>query len=305
MPTNTDIGLRWSSGLNREVILRFGVYDWGENGRRVGIPTVDGSVGLLPARLKSVHDVVDLAISGEATPEPTDEVETAALHLLAPIPEPRRSIFCVGKNYRDHVAEFARSGFDASKATDMPDVPIVFSKFPSTVVGPDDFVELMPHVTSMVDYEAELAVIIGRPGRDIGVSDAMDHVWGYTIVNDVTARDRQKAHKQWLLGKSLDTFCPMGPIAVTADELDLGDTRISCTVNGELRQDSNTRELIFSVPEIISTISAGFTLQGGDMIATGTPAGVGAGFDPPRFLVAGDEVAITIEPIGTLRNTFK
>ena len=133
----------------------------------------------------------------------------------------------------------------------------------------------------------------------------MDFVWGYTAINDVTARDRQKRHRQWLLGKTLDGFCPMGPRAVTRDEVDLSDTRLTCYVNDELRQEANTRELIFSVPEIISVISEGFTLQPGDLIATGTPAGVGIGYDPPRFLKPGDCVRIEISNVGTLENTFK
>jgi 2-keto-4-pentenoate hydratase/2-oxohepta-3-ene-1,7-dioic acid hydratase in catechol pathway len=288
--------------------MRVGVYRGAQPVPRVGLPSFDGSVALLAPEFRSVLDLIDLAAAGEPTPEATDRVHESELSMLAPIPEPRRNIFCVGKNYREHVAEFSRSGFDTSdsaRSADAPAAPIVFTKFPSSVVGPGDTVDLMPHVTSMVDYEAELAVIIGRTGRDVPLAEAMDYVWGYTIVNDVTARDRQQRHKQWLLGKSLDTFCPMGPLAVTADEVDLADTAISCRVNGELRQDANTRDLIFSVPEIISTISEGLTLHAGDLIATGTPAGVGVGFDPPRFLQPGDEVAITVAPIGTLRNNFK
>ena len=209
-------------------------------------------------------------------------------------------------NYCEHSIEFSQSGFDTSATTtSQPEFPIIFSKFGSSVVGPGETIDLLPHVTSQVDYEAELAVLIGKQGRDIPVDKAMDFVWGYTAINDVTARDRQKRHRQWLLGKTLDGFCPMGPRAVTRDEVDLSDTRLTCYVNDELRQEANTRELIFSVPEIISVISEGFTLQPGDLIATGTPAGVGIGYDPPRFLKPGDCVRIEISNVGILENTFK
>jgi len=160
-------------------------------------------------------------------------------------------------------------------------------------------------ITSSLDYEVELAVIIGRGGRGIRKSEAMRHVWGYTIINDVTARDWQRKHKQWFLGKSFDTFCPMGPIAVTADELDAGNLEVKCWVNGELRQNANTRDLIFDVPTIIETISAGITLYPGDIIATGTPEGVGIGFNPPKFLKSGDVVAMEITGLGRLQNTVQ
>jgi len=160
-------------------------------------------------------------------------------------------------------------------------------------------------ITSSLDYEVELAVIIGRGGRGIRKSEAMRHVWGYTIINDVTARDWQRKHKQWFLGKSFDTFCPMGPIAVTADELDAGNLEVKCWVNGELRQNANTRDLIFDIPSLMATISAGLTLKPGDVIATGTPAGVGLGFNPPKFLRPGDKVSISISHLGTLTNTFQ
>jgi 2-keto-4-pentenoate hydratase/2-oxohepta-3-ene-1,7-dioic acid hydratase in catechol pathway len=222
----------------------------------------------------------------------------------APIPEPRRNVFCVGKNYREHVAEFGRSGYDTpSRSEDVPTKPILFSKATTSVTGPFDDVELHRAVTSEVDYEGELAVVIGRGGRGIARAEALEHVWGYTILNDVTARDLQRDHKQWLLGKSLDTHCPMGPYAVTADEVgDVQTLELETSVNGERRQHAAVKDLIFDVAELIATISAGITLLPGDIIATGTPAGVGIGFDPPRFLTSGDVVEVSISGLGTLRN---
>lgn len=236
------------------------------------------------------------ALTGEAIP--ATEIE-----LLAPIPLPRRNIFCVGRNYVEHAKEFANSGYDATaSATAQPEYPVVFTKAPSTVIGTNADVDPHTGVTSELDYEAELGVIIGTGGRGISKADALDHVWGYTIINDVTARDLQKDHKQWFLGKSLDTHCPMGPWAVTRDEVGDGPLDLLCTVNGETRQKATTADLIFDIPTIIETISAGITLQPGDIIATGTPVGVGIGFTPPRFLSSGDVVEITISKLGTLRN---
>ncbi len=229
----------------------------------------------------------------------------AAPRLLAPIPRPRRNLFAVGKNYREHVREFGRSGYDgADRSEDIPDAPVVFSKATTAVTGPFDDIEPHPAVTSELDYEAELAVIIGRGGRAIRREHAFDHVWGYTILNDVTARDLQRDHSQWLLGKSLDTFAPMGPWAVTAGEVgDPASLVVSSAVNGEPRQKAPVADLIFDIPELIRVISAGITLLPGDIIATGTPAGVGIGFDPPRFLAPGDVVECSITGLGTLRNT--
>jgi len=226
--------------------------------------------------------------------------------LKVPVARPRRNIFCVGKNYRPHAAEFARSGFDSSAAAgDVPAHPIIFSKPPECVIGNGEPILIDPSVSTAIDYEAELGVIIGAGGRGITRENALAHVLGYTIINDVTARDLQGRHSQWLLGKSQDTFCPMGPHMVTADDIDLGDTAIKCWVNGELRQDANTRDLIFDVPTLIATISAGLTLLPGDIIATGTPAGVGIGFKPPVYLKDGDVVRIEIVGIGVLENPVR
>lgn len=260
----------------------------------------------LNEKLDRITDVIRVTTSGFTFGKPdVAGVALGSVRLLAPI-VPERNIFCVGKNYHEHAKEFAGSGFEAGavKGKEIDEYPALFSKPPSTVVGPGDIVELHPQATSAVDYEAELAVVIGLPGRNIAEKDAMKHVWGYTIVNDVTARDRQRNHKQWFAGKGLDTFCPMGPWIVTADEVDGTDLDIQCHVNGELRQNANTRDLIFTIPQLIAAISAGLTLQAGDVIATGTPAGVGIGFTPPRFLKAGDKVDISVSGIGTLSNTF-
>lgn len=236
-------------------------------------------------------------------PATLSPIELDRVTLEAPIPRPRRNIFCVGKNYHEHAHEFSRSGFDSSAAAGaVPKHPIIFSKVPETVVADGAPIVIDPQVSSAIDYEAELAVIIGRAGRGIRLEDAFDHVWGYTIVNDVTARDLQGRYSQWLVGKSQDTFCPMGPWAVTKDETDVSDTAIRCFVNGDIRQSCNTGLLIFDIPTIIATISAGLTLQPGDIIATGTPAGVGIGFDPPRYLKAGDVVRVEIDGIGALEN---
>jgi len=227
-----------------------------------------------------------------------------AVSLRAPLPQPRRGLFCVGRNYRAHAAELAGSVFRSQTQQDDR-WPIVFSKLAECVVGPHDAVRLPGAGTSQqIDYEAELAVVIGRGGRDIARNRAMDHVFGYTVVDDVTARDVQMRHAQWDLGKSFDTFCPMGPWIVTTDELDGRDTRVRCWVNGELRQDGSTRDMIFDIPTLIETCSRGITLLPGDVIATGTPAGVGMGFDPPRWLRDGDVVRVEIDGIGAIENRF-
>jgi len=274
--------------------------------RRVGQVTDDGlSIAPFDLPLSEAQDGVVALIrrDGRGLPPALSSIPMTEVAIEAPIPVPRRNIFCVGKNYHEHAHEFAKSGFDSSAAKGaVPSSPIMFSKVPESVVPCGSAVIIDPEVSQAVDYEAELAVIIGKGGRGIRAKEAFDHVWGYTIVNDVTARDLQARYSQWLIGKSQDTFCPMGPYAVTRDEIDIGDTPISCYVNGELRQSSNTRLLIFDIPTIIETLSAGITLQPGDVIATGTPAGVGIGFNPPRYLKNGDVVRIEIGGIGVLEN---
>lgn len=272
--------------------------------RRVGV--VDEAAGIVePLALPEEDAARGVAglIGRDCLPDRLPAVALAEVTLEAPVPRPARNIFCVGKNYFEHAHEFSKSGFDSSAAKGaVPKDPIIFSKVPECVIGPADNILIDPGVSEAVDYEAELAVIIGKGGRGIASGDAMEHVWGYTIVNDVTARDLQGRYSQWIVGKSQDTFCPMGPWAVTRDEIDISDTAIRCRVNGEPRQDSNTGLLIFDIPTIIATISAGVTLMPGDVIATGTPAGVGIGFDPPKYLQPGDTVEIEIEGIGRLTN---
>ena len=227
------------------------------------------------------------------------------LQLMPPVRRPGKNIICVGKNYRAHAAEFTGSGYDSSatNASDIiPEAPILFSKAPSCLIGATDDVVVPWELTTEIDYEAELGLVIGKTGRNISVDSAYDYVWGYTVINDVTARDLQSRHKQWLLGKSIDTFCPMGPFLVSANDIDPENLELSCWVNSELRQQANTRDLIFDIPSIISAASASMTLEPSDIIATGTPAGVGIGFQPPRFLQKNDVVEVTIEGIGTIRN---
>ncbi len=224
--------------------------------------------------------------------------------LLAPIPRPARNIFCVGKNYHEHAREFAQSGFDATAKEVVPEAPVVFTKPPSAVSGPGHVIPASLDDTRSVDYEGELAVVIGKGGRGIANADALKHVFGYTIVNDVTSRKLQQLHRQWVIGKGIDGFCPMGPCVATADEIgDPTTLRLTTHVNGKLRQDAVVKDLIFDIPTLIATISRYITLQPGDIIATGTPAGVGIGFTPPKFLKKGDTVRIEIDRIGVLENT--
>jgi 2-keto-4-pentenoate hydratase/2-oxohepta-3-ene-1,7-dioic acid hydratase in catechol pathway len=260
----------------------------------------------LPERTLGALPVIERLADGRGLPALLPAIAMADLQLTAPLPKPRRNIFCVGKNYFEHAREFAGSGFDSSAKSggDIPAFPIYFSKVPESVVGPDAAVE-MPAASSAIDYEAELTVVIGKGGKGISKADALKHVWGYTIINDVTARDWQGRHSQWLLGKSFDTFCPMGPWLVSADELDGTNTRVRCYVNDELRQDAATTDLIFDIPTLIETLSAGITIYPGDLIATGTPVGVGIGFKPPKYLKSGDMLRVEIDGIGALSNPVR
>jgi 2-keto-4-pentenoate hydratase/2-oxohepta-3-ene-1,7-dioic acid hydratase in catechol pathway len=222
------------------------------------------------------------------------------VHVLAPIPDPVRNIFCVGRNYVEHVKEAATMGRPGAA---LPEVPQFFTKATRTLVGPGADVRLDPRVTQRLDYEVELAVVIGRSGRDIPAAQALEHVFGYSIANDVTARDLQRRHDQWFKGKSLDTTLPMGPCIVTRAAI--GDPRsleLSLSVNGQERQRARVEQMIFDIPTLIESLSAGLTLESGDIISTGTPAGVGYAMTPPQFLRGGDEIVARIDRIGELRN---
>lgn len=289
--------------------MRYACYRWG-GVRHVGRLSGDGTE-LTPlalgdrAREVGVAALVEHLAAGGAMPAAQGtRLPLAAVTLEAPFPRPRRNLFCVGKNYHEHAKEFAASGFDTSRSPgqDIPEHPIIFSKVPECVIAPDATIRLPRGVSDAIDYEAELAIVIGRGGRGIRKSRAMEHVWGCTIVNDVTARDWQSRHKQWHMGKSFDTFCPMGPFAADTDSVNPAATRVRCWINDELRQDASTCDLIFDIPTLIETISAGITLYPGDIICTGTPAGVGIGFSPPKYLQAGDRVRIEIDGIGVLGN---
>lgn len=234
-----------------------------------------------------------------------NRIDFESVKLHAPFPRPAKNILCVGKNYYDHAQEFHNSGFDASAgASAIPELPIIFTKWPNSVIAAGEPIPSAADYTNSTDYEGELTVVIGEGGRNISKARAYDHVYGYTIVNDVTARTLQNNHKQWFLGKSLDGYCPMGPCIVTADEIDdVTQLRLMTKVNGEVRQDAYVSQLIFDIPTLIETLSRVMTLEPGDLIATGTCAGVGIGFNPPKFLRPGDTVSITIDPIGTLENS--
>jgi 2-keto-4-pentenoate hydratase/2-oxohepta-3-ene-1,7-dioic acid hydratase in catechol pathway len=223
------------------------------------------------------------------------------LRLLAPIPRPRKNVFCVGWNYLEHFEEGAKA---RPHVQDMPAHPAFFTKAPTAVNGPFDPIPLHAGVTEKLDWEVELGVVIGRGGRDIAEADALKHVYGYTVINDVSAREVQRQHgQQWFKGKSLDGTCPMGPWIVTADEVpDPQALRVTCRLNGVIKQNSSTAQMYFRIPRIIAELSAGLTLEPGDVISTGTPAGVGHARTPPEFMRAGDVLETEVEGIGALRN---
>jgi 2-keto-4-pentenoate hydratase/2-oxohepta-3-ene-1,7-dioic acid hydratase in catechol pathway len=226
-------------------------------------------------------------LQGNAEGFPLDAVK-----MLAPIPRPPK-IICVGLNYRDHAIE---------SNMEIPQVPTIFCKFPTSVIGPGDNV-VLPKNSTQPDYEAEFAVVIGQGGRHIKADNWKDHVFGYTNLNDVSARDFQLATTQWIMGKTFDTFCPIGPAIVTADEIaDPHALDISMTINGEVLQNSNTKHLIFNIPHLIEHLSSVFTLEPGDIISTGTPSGVGFARKPPRYLKPGDDMVVRVAGLGELRN---
>ena len=272
----------------------------------IGVLTADGS-GFLPLPVPDMNTLIETMSPADLRSAVTAAERGSALalsdvELLAPIPHPRQDVLCLGMNYRAHEAEAARYSADAF--TKETPAAVYFSKRVSEAGKPDGVIPRHAGLTDRLDYEAELAVVLGRAARDVKAADAADYIFGYTILNDVSARDLQTGHKQWYFGKSLDGATPMGPVLVTADEIAYPPAlEITCRVNGELRQQSNTSLLITSIGQILEELTAGMTLLPGTIIATGTPAGVGMGFDPPKFLQSGDVVECAIEGIGTLRST--
>ena len=266
---------------------------------RPGIVKEDTVVDLAGAGIRSVIELIEAGAEGLAraaklaTNAPREAQRPLQnLKLLAPIPKPGKLI-CVGLNYLDHAKE---------TGSEIPKVPTIFNKFNTAVIGPGANI-VLPRVSKAPDFEAEFAFVIGRGGRNIAKDAWKDHVFGYTLVNDVTARDYQRATTQWLMGKTFDTFAPMGPWIVTADEIaDPHDLDIQLEIDGEILQDSNTRELIFKVPDLIAFLSSVFTLEPGDIVSTGTPSGVGFARKPPRYLRAGEEITVRIPGIGELKN---
>ena len=282
----------------------------GGAGQEIGALAADGAVLDLAAADASLRGLTILQAAGGGAAmlerlraAAAKAPKLAGAKLLAPVPRTPKNIFCVGKNYHEHAKEFAGSGFDGGAKDVVPPHPVVFSKPHTAIIADGEPIlgDLDP--TGGLDYEGELGVVIGQGGRGIRKADALKHVFGYTIVNDVTARHLQKRHSQWILGKGLDSFCPMGPAILTADEVpDPTKLVLTTWVNGEQRQNAPVSDLIFDIPTLIEAISAAITLEPGDVIATGTPAGVGIGFDPPRFLKKGDVVRIEVTGIGVLQN---
>lgn len=259
---------------------------------------------LIEAGPAAIDAVRGLATAAEAGGLGEAVVAAAEVVLRAPLPAPVKNVFCVGRNYREHIAEGERA---ENVKVGISENPVFFTKPRTAVVGPGDTVPIFRHVSTKIDYEVELAVVIGKRGRDIPAERAWEHVLGYTILNDVTARDVQRGHGgQYFKGKGLDGSCPIGPWIVTADAIgDPEALRLSTRINGELRQDGNTADMIFDIPTLISSLSQGLTLDPGDIIATGTPSGVGYAMDPPSFLEDGDVMVLEIEGIGRLENRMR
>jgi 2-keto-4-pentenoate hydratase/2-oxohepta-3-ene-1,7-dioic acid hydratase in catechol pathway len=241
--------------------------------------------------------------AGQLAAAATDRAPLSKVTFLSPLSAFVRNVFAVGKNYHEHAMEFDKSGFNAtSGAAAIPAFPQIFTKATGTLAGPTDPIRFNTRHTSSVDYEGEIGVVIGTQCRNVAKADALGKVFGFVALNDVTARDLQKNHAQWFLGKSLDGFCPLGPWIATQDDAPIESLRLQTWVNGELRQDAHVSQLIFDVATLIETLSAAMTLQPGDIIATGTPVGVGIGFTPPKFLRHGDQVRVAVTGLGELNN---
>ena len=275
----------------------------------MGVLTQD-ETAVLPLDYSDMNTLIetaspaDLRSAASAAERAGVRVPLAEVELLAPIPRPRQDILCLGMNYKDHADEAAQ--YNAEAFTKEKPVAVYFSKRVSQAVAPEGDIERHAGLVERLDYEVELGVILGKAARNVKAEEAGDYIFGYTVINDVSARDVQTSHKQWYFGKSLDGFTPMGPCIVTADEIAFPPALdISSAVNGEPRQHSNTRLFLTGIPALLEELTAGMTLLPGTIIATGTPAGVGMGFDPPKFLQSGDVVECTIQGIGTIRNTVR
>lgn len=269
-----------------------------EGNARVRPGVLDGET-IAAIDCESLRDFIALPPEERAAHVTNDRTPLLSARLDAPV-RPLRNVFCVGRNYLEHAREGARA---LGRDLQLPKVPTFFTKASSAIAAPDATLDLQARISQEYDFEAELAVVIGRRCKDVGEATWRDVVFGYTCLNDVTARDLQRAHGQWFKGKSLDDACPLGPWLIGADELaDPQHLRIACTVNGVEKQLGNTSEMIFAIPRLIAELSFGMTLEAGDVIATGTPQGVGFARTPPEFLHDGDEMAVEIEGIGTLRN---
>lgn len=272
------------------------VVDLYEHGRQLS-PTLPFDPGdmlsLIHAGPAALARLADL-LQAPCPPLPLD-----TLRVLAPIPRPRKNVFCVGWNYLEHFEEGARVRKDQRE---LPEHPVFFTKTPTAVSGPTDPIPFDPAVSEKIDWEVELAVVIGRAGRNISEDRAFEHVFGYTVMNDVSARDIQRRHVQWFKGKSLDGSCPMGPWIATKDEVEADNLRVVTRVNGQVKQDSNTKHFYFKIPRLIAELSLGMMLEPGDIISTGTPSGVGFARTPPEFLKPGDVLETEIVGLGTLRN---
>ena len=273
-----------------------------------GVWLGEGHIADLSSAFGSILELIEAGEEGlkaaRRLAEDPDVHLSAAVELLAPIPRTRKNVFCVGRNYVDHVKEGAR--FPGAAEVKLPEVPQFFTKAPTAINAPGAPVRLDEGLTKLLDYEVELAVVIGKAGRDIPKDRAYEHVFGYTIANDVTARDLQRRHDQWFKGKSLDTSLPLGPWIVDAAEIgDPTTLELSLTVNGQERQRATASMMIFDIPAIIASLSAGMTLEPGDIIATGTPSGVGYAMTPPQGLKDGDVVVARIDRIGELESPVK
>jgi 2-keto-4-pentenoate hydratase/2-oxohepta-3-ene-1,7-dioic acid hydratase in catechol pathway len=296
--------------------MRLATFDAGR-GPRVGIVSADDTlVPVADLIAEAPDDMVGVIAAGDALGARLRDVASraqggakiATVRLLAPIPRPRRNVFCVGWNYSEHFAEGARLRADTSAPgqQEVPEYPALFSKNPATVTGPDAPIWFPAPHSEQLDWECELAVIVGRPGTDLTEDGAMDHVFGYTCANDVSVRDVQRRHGgQWFKGKNFDTHLPLGPWIVTADELDPSALRIQTRVNGITKQDSNTKFMVFKLPRLLKEFSTGCRLEAGDILITGTPEGVGFARKPPEFMKIGDVVEVEIEGIGILKNTVR